>query len=312
MNTQFDLIIIGAGPAGLSAAIYAERAALNAIVIEKEMISGGQVITTYEVDNYPGLRGISGMKLAEEFREHADALGAKFMTGEVVGVQKDGNLYSLDVVCDDKYMTLQAKAVILATGAKHRLLEVPGELELAGMGVSYCATCDGAFFRGRDVAVIGGGNVAVEDALFLARGCRKVYVIHRRDEFRAAKGLANQLSRFDNVEIVWNSVVETIQGEDSVESITLKNVKTQETSQIAVSGVFIAVGIHPTAEPFVTNLGLDVDEWGYIKAKEDCETNREGILVAGDVRTKALRQIVVAAADGANAVESAIKHIKTV
>ncbi len=302
MDKLYDLIIIGSGPAGLAAGIYAERARLDTLVIEKEYVSGGQVINTYEVDNYPGLPGINGFDLAEKFREHAEKLGVRFVVDRAVRVERqaDRNL----VVCEEQ--TYAAKALILATGAAHRKLGVPGEEELAGMGVSYCATCDGAFFRQKDVAVVGGGDVAVEDAIFLARMCRKVYVIHRRDELRAAKSLQETLLGLENVEMVWDTVAEQIEGDGQVERLTLKNVKTGEPSALAVQGVFIAVGIVPNSQIFE---GLVELEHGYIAAGEDGRTSVPGIYAAGDVRTKALRQIVTAVADGANAVASAERYL---
>ena len=206
-----------------------------------------------------------------------------------------------------KKETYETRTILLATGARHRPLGAAGETELAGMGVSYCATCDGAFFKGRNVVVAGGGDVAVEDALFLARGCAKVTLVHRRNELRAAKVLQQALFAAENVEVVWNTVVEEICGEDQVEAVRLKNVKTGETKALSVDGIFIAVGMLP-------NSGLaagkvELDETGYIKAGENCETNVTGIFAAGDVRTKKLRQIVTAAADGANAVNSITEYI---
>ncbi len=304
MDRIYDLIIIGGGPAGLSAAVYAERAKLDMILLEKAPVSGGQVLNTYEVDNYLGLPGINGFELGMKFKEHAEKLGVTFKEGDVVSIEVDGDVKS--IVTDKE--TYKAKSVIIATGAAHRKLEVPGEEELSGMGVSYCATCDGAFFKGRTVAVVGGGDVAVEDAIFLARLCEKVYVIHRRDEFRAAKTLVESLKNCANVEIIWDSVVEEIKGEDEVEGLKIKNVKTGEQSELTLQGVFIAVGMIPNTEAFVGS-SLDLDATGYIKAGEDCTTNVPGVFAAGDVRTKSLRQIVTAVADGANAVSSVEKYL---
>ena len=287
--TRYDLIIIGSGPAGLAAAIYAQRARLNTLVVEKAMVSGGQVLTTYEVDNYPGLPGMGGYDLGMKLREHADALGAVFAEDEVVREE-----------------TYEAKALIIATGAHHRKLGVPGEEELAGAGVSYCATCDGAFFRNKVTAVVGGGDVAVEDAIFLARMCTKVYVIHRRDQLRAAKSLQETLLSLPNVEMVWDSVADEIIGDGRVEQLKVTNVKTGESQNLEVQGVFIAVGITPESQAFN---GLVETDHGYIKAGEDCATSVPGIFAAGDVRTKPLRQIVTAAADGANAVTSAEHYL---
>lgn len=294
----YDVIILGSGPAGLSAAIYAQRAKLNALVVEAKPLSGGQILDTYEVDNYPGIKGMSGFELGMKFREHADALGVKFYTAQVQEVRNaDG---WKEVVTDQD--TLQAKTVILAMGANHRKLGVPGEEALGGMGVSYCATCDGAFFKGKTVAVVGGGDVALEDALFLARGCEKVYLIHRREELRGARILQEQVQQTENIEILWNSVVKEIQGEGKVEKITVHNNIEETDSQLEVQGVFIAVGIQPNNEA-VKDV-VELDEQGYVKALEDTVTSQPGIFAAGDIRTKQLRQVITAAADGANAVTS--------
>ena len=298
----YDLIIIGSGPAGLAAAIYAQRAKLNTLVIEKAMVSGGQVLNTYEVDNYPGLPGIGGYDLGMKFREHADKLGAVFAEDEVVRIEDEGEGSAKRVIGQDK--TYEARALILATGAHHRLLGVPGEQELSGAGVSYCATCDGTFFRNKVTAVVGGGDVAVEDAIFLARMCSKVYVIHRRDQLRAARSLQEKLFSLDNVEMIWDSVAEEICGEEQVNGLKIANVKTGEKKTLSLQGVFIAVGITPESQAFE---GLVDMEQGYIKAGEDCATSVPGIFAAGDVRKKNLRQIITAAADGANAVTS-VEH----
>lgn len=295
---MYDLLIIGSGPAGLGAAIYGERAGLNLAVIDRSPISGGQVLTTYEVDNYLGLPELSGSDMSERFREHADKLGVTFLMAEVQQVE---DLGEKKVVHTDEG-NFEAKAVILATGATHAMLGVEGEMKLAGMGVSYCATCDGAFFRGRTVAVVGGGDVAVEDAIFLAGICKKVYLIHRRDTLRAADSLQKKLMSLPNVEVLWNSEVSEIQGGDMVESLVILQNQTKEETILEVNGIFIAVGIIPNTEMFQ---GLvDMDEQGYILADESCMTSVPGIFAAGDIRKKALRQIITAVADGANAVNS--------
>lgn len=291
-----DVIIIGSGPAGLAAAIYARRAGLDMLVFEKNYMSGGQVLNTYEVDNYPGLPGISGFDLGTKMREHADRLGAIFQEAEVLSVRSEGDRKK--VVTDQG--EFEAAAVVLAMGADHAKLGAPGEKEFAGAGVSYCATCDGAFFKDKDVAVVGGGDVAVEDAIFLARTSRKVYVIHRRDELRAAKALQEKLFACENVEILWDSVVTRIEGEDQVERLMVKNMKTEEEISLPVQGVFIAVGIRPNSGDIC--LEARQDENGYYIAGEDCATSVPGIFAAGDIRTKKLRQIVTAVADGANAI----------
>ncbi|MCC8137568.1 MAG: FAD-dependent oxidoreductase [Clostridiales bacterium] len=331
----YDVIIVGSGPAGLTAAIYAVRAQLSVLVLEKEYMSGGQMLNTYEVDNYPGLPGIGGFELGVKFREHAEKLGVKFINIEVrhIGEERNpffregapegdaaagngaagnvgaGNGAAGDVAAGEHVWVLntsgeefRARAVVLAMGAKHRLLGVPGEKELAGMGVSYCATCDGAFFKERTVAVVGGGDVAAEDALFLARGCEKVYLIHRRDELRAAPLLQEQLRACKNVEFIWDSEVTEICGDEQVESIRIRNKKDGSERTLELEGVFIAVGTRPNTE-IVTNL-LHLDKNGYISASEDGITEKPGIFAAGDIRTKRLRQIVTAVSDGANVITS--------
>lgn len=304
MSHIYDLIIIGSGPAGLAAAVYAQRAKLDTLVVEKAMVSGGQVLTTYEVDNYPGLPGIGGYDLGLKFREHADRLGARFVEDEVLKIQDGGRGAVKSVVCQEN--TYEARALILATGAVHRKLGVPGEEELGGAGVSYCATCDGAFFRNKVTAVIGGGDVAVEDAIFLARMCSKVYLIHRRNELRAAKSLQEKLLSLDNVEVIWDTVADRINGDGMVKSLSLTNVKDAQKRELEVQGVFIAVGISPESRAFEGLVDMD---HGYIRAGEDTVTSAPGIFAAGDVRTKPLRQIITAAADGANAITSVERYL---
>ena len=301
-----DVIIVGSGPAGLAAAIYAKRAGLDMLVVEKNYTSGGQVLTTYEVDNYPALPGINGFDLGMKMREHADGLGAEFVEAEVTEVVSEGAVKR--VVTDNG--TYEAAAVILAMGAHHAKLEVPGEEELSGMGVSYCATCDGAFFKDKDVAVVGGGDVAVEDAIFLARTSRKVYLIHRRDSLRAAKSLQEKLTVLPNVEMIWDSVAERILGNGQTEGLVLQNVKSGEEKELAVQGVFVAVGIRPNSGDICKEAAKD--EKGYYIAGEDCATSVPGIFAAGDIRTKQLRQIVTATADGANAVAGVQNYLLTV
>lgn len=298
---MYDTIIIGSGPAGLSAAIYGERAKLNVLTIEKQPMSGGQIINTYEVDNYPGLPGTGGFDLGTKFRSHADGLGAKVVTEGVISVDFSGETKK---VITDKNV-YEGKTVIIATGAGHRKLNVPGEEEFCGMGVSYCATCDGAFFRGKDTVVVGGGDVALEDALFLARGCRKVYLVHRRDAFRGAKVLQEKVFATENIEVIWDTEVHEICGNGKVTGVSLYYKKTETMTELQVDGVFIAVGIIPNTTLFKGQVPMD--DAGYIKAGEDCVTETAGIFAAGDVRTKQLRQVVTAAADGANAITS-VEH----
>ena len=301
---MYDIIIIGSGPAGLSAAIYAQRACLDTIVIEKNGISGGQVLNTWEVDNYPGFPGVTGFELSRQFREHANKLGARVVQDEVVQVELSGNVKK--VVCEEE--TYEARCVILASGAHHRTLEVPGEEELRGAGVSYCATCDGAFFRGRTVAVVGGGDAALEDAIFLARMCEKVYIVHRRDKLRGAKRLQERLQALENIEFVWNSETVAIEGKAQVEALRLRQTKTGEEKRLDLDGVFIAVGIAPESELYAGQ--LELDEQGYIRADESGQASVPGVFAAGDVRTKALRQILTAASDGANCVASAERYLQ--
>lgn len=315
MASIYDLVILGSGPAGLGAAIYAQRAELKTLVIEKEMVSGGQVLTTYEVDNYAGLPGIGGFDLGMKFREHADKLGAEFAEDTVLCIEDaepEEGLQAAElggglkkIVCENEIYL--AKTVIIATGAHHRKLGVPGEEEMVGMGVSYCATCDGAFFKNKKTAVVGGGDVAIEDAIFLARICEKVYLIHRRDELRGAKSLQKKLMEMENVEILWDTVVDRINGSMKVDSLDLSNKKTGAKTEISVDGVFIAVGIVPNTEAFEGI--VEMDNGGYIVAGEDGKTSVPGIFVAGDARTKNLRQIITAVADGANCVTSVERYL---
>ncbi len=301
----YDVMIIGSGPAGLSAAIYAARARLSAVVLEKEYMSGGQVLNTYEVDNYPGLPGIGGYELGMKFREHAEKLGVNIINIEAkhIELEEEGRIKAV-FTSREEY---RARTLVLAMGAKPRMLGVPGEKQLTGMGVSYCATCDGAFFRDRSVAVVGGGDSAAEDALFLARSCEKVYLIHRREELRAAKSLQERLREFDNIEFVWNTEVTEIRGEEHVESIQLRDTLSGREQVLDVDGIFISIGSHPNTE-IVTKL-LRLDESGCICAGENCATEIPGIFAAGDIRTKKLRQIVTAVSDGANAISSAEAYL---
>lgn len=294
----YDVIIIGSGPAGLAAAIYGQRAMLKTLVFEKQPMSGGQILNTYEVDNYPGLPGLGGFELGMKLRQHADAMKAPFVQDEVSNIEKTKEGFRI-VTAKEAYET---KTVVFATGAGHRKLNIPGEAGLTGMGVSYCATCDGAFFRDKITAVVGGGDVALEDALFLARACKKVYLIHRRDTLRGAKVLQERVLQAGNIEIIWNSQVEEIEGKEKVEQIRIYNNIEETRQNLMVDGVFIAVGIVPNSAQAKGLVKLD--EGGYIVAGENGETDVPGIFAAGDVRTKQLRQVITAAADGANVITS--------
>lgn len=300
---MYDLVIIGSGPAGLSAAVYAKRACLSVLVIEKEAFAGGQMVYTEEVDNYLGLNAKSGFELAESFKQHALDLDVSFAEGAVEKiVPKDGK-WSLHMESGED---IETKTVLLATGATHRKLGVPGEETFACVGVSYCATCDGAFFQGKSVAVVGGGDVALEDALYLANICEHVYLIHRRNELRGTKVLQNQVFANEKITFLGESEVTEITGDKQVSGISIHNKVTDETKELSVAGVFIAVGMEPQSDLYAPLLSL---EHGYVPAGEDCATEKDGLYVAGDVRTKRLRQIVTAVADGANAVHSIQEYL---
>lgn len=287
-----DLIIAGSGPAGLSAAVYASNAMLDFAVIEKFPMSGGQMLNTYDINNYLGFNEIDGFTLGQTFRKHAEGKGAEFINNEITAIEKIDGGYK--VKCNKgEYDT---KTVIYATGANPKKLGVKGELELAGRGVSYCATCDGNFFRGRPTAVVGGGDVALEDALYLANICSEVYLIHRREEFRGARYLQDKVKNNDKIKILYSEEVEEILGDKKVEKARLKN-----GGEIEIDAIFIAVGLEPNSKLLE---GLADMENGFIKADESGITSAEGIFAAGDIRTKRLRQISTAVSDGANAVHS--------
>lgn len=295
-----DLLIIGAGPAGLTAAIYASRAGLKVKVLE-ELSPGGQVAVTPEIENYPGMKNISGADFAISLFEQATELGVEieFERAETV---EAGDIKTVKTESG----THSAKALIIANGAKRKKLNVPGEQEFSGKGVSYCAVCDGAFYKGKKTAVIGGGNTALEDALYLAKVCEKVYLVHRRSEFRGTKGLVDRVLANDRIEILYSAVPVEIMGNGVVEKIVLSDKNTGETFEKEADGVFVAIGLEPDNERFSSVLEL---ENGYIKAGEDCKTSADGIFAAGDTRTKALRQIVTATSDGAIAATAAMEYI---
>ncbi len=303
MDAKYDVIIIGAGPAGLTAGIYAARAGLKTLLIER-FGAGGQILNTYEVDNYPALPGISGGELGMKMSDHLDKFDVTRQMAEVTSIDFGEDAHTVHTDSGD----YSCRSIILATGNSPRKLGIPGEEELTGAGVSYCATCDGAFFRKRTVAVIGGGDVAVEDAIFLARGCEKVYLVHRRNELRAAKILQNALFELPNVEVVWDHIPKEITGADegSVKGLVIENVKDGKTTILEVSGVFIATGNDPNAS--YTD-EVKKDERGYIIADETCATSVPGVFAAGDIRSKRLRQVTTAVADGANAVYSVQEYL---
>lgn len=307
MSEIYDIAIIGAGPAGVSAAIYASRARLKTLWLDKKFIPGGQITDTYEVDNYPGLPGISGIDLGEKLGEHAEKLGMVPMRENVLSVENVGADRHAAKLIRTKKHEYRAKTVIFAMGASHRKLEIPGEEEFGGMGVSYCATCDGAFFKDRVTVVVGGGNVACEDAIFLSRICKKVYVVHRRNQLRGDKVLQEKLFACPNVELVWDSIPVEILGQEQVTGLKIRSTKSDEEWILETDGVFIAVGIVPNTK-LAQNL-LKVDDYGYIVAGEEGITSQPGIFAAGDIRTKALRQVVTAVSDGANAVTSAERYL---
>lgn len=298
-----DLIIIGSGPAGLSAAVYAVRAGLDVLVFEQNPMSGGQILNTYEVDNYLGLPGINGFDMGEKFRSHADKLGAKFINAKVKAVTDMGE-YKLLKTRKEEF---EAKAIIFATGTQNAKLGIPGEEEFIGRGVSYCATCDGAFYKGKNVMVVGGGDVALEDAIYLARTSSKVYIVHRRDSFRGAPILEKELRSFSNVEFIMESIVTKVEGDTLVQRAYVENVVDGRVHTVDIDGIFIAVGNRPNTELLEGLVSLD--EKGYVVSGEDCITDRPGIFVAGDLRAKPLRQVVTAVSDGANAATSAAAYI---
>ena len=297
-----DIVIIGAGTAGLTAAIYALRAGKTVLLLEAKAY-GGQIVNTPDIENYPGIRHISGFDFATGLYEQAVDLGAKLRYEKALSIEDRGDTK----VVHTRKREFECKAVILATGAKNRPLGLDREEELVGSGISYCANCDGAFFKGKDVAVNGGGNTALEDAAYLANYCSKVYLIHRRDAFRGDEKDVEKLRQMPNVEFVLNSTVTALHGENRLESITVRNKITEEETEIPVAGLFIAVGQMPDNQAFADQ--AELDEKGYIIAGEDCLTKTPGIYTAGDCRTKAVRQLTTAAADGAVAALAACAKI---
>lgn len=301
---MYDIIIVGAGPAGLSAAIYGLRAGRSVLLLEKGNY-GGQIINTPEIENYPGIKKVSGYEFATNLYHQASDLGAKIVYEPVTSIRAGDNVKT--VLTSKK--AYQCKTVILATGAKNRKLGIDREEELTGAGVSYCATCDGMFFRGKDVAVAGGGNTALEDALFLTNYCRKVYLIHRREEFRGERRLLEALRDRENAEFILNSNVVRLNGEKHLDSVTIRDKNTGEEKNIPVSGIFIAIGQEPENKIFEDV--IDTDEKGYIVSGEECRTNVPGVFTAGDCRTKSVRQLTTAASDGAVAALKACEYMES-
>ncbi len=298
----YDLLIIGAGPAGLTAGIYAGRAGLKTLMIES-LFPGGQAATTYEVANYPGFVNITGPELTQKMAEQAEACGAEMAYDEITKVDLSGSVKT--VYAGER--TYQGRSVIIASGAKKRELGIPGEAELLGSGVSYCATCDGGFFKGKTVAVVGGGNTALEDALYLANLCEKVYLVHRRDAFRGVAALEKQVRAKSNIELVLSHTPVRVEGKLQVEGLTVAAVADGAEKTLSVSGVFVAVGTLPATAAVADAVAL---RDGYIDADEDCKTNVPGVFAAGDVRRSPIKQIVTACADGAIAATAAVAYLE--
>ncbi len=305
MEKLYDIAIIGAGPAGLTAGIYASRAGLKCAVIEQSAV-GGLATTTANIENYPGIKQTDGFSLCYTMMEQCTASGAEFVFDRVADIafdeSSDGELRTISLAGGE---TISAKKIIITAGASPRKLAIDGENEFIGKGVSYCATCDGAFFRNKTVAVIGGGNTAVEDALYLEKLAAKVYLVHRRDALRADKILSQRLLQ-SGVTPIWNSVVEKITGDDKVSQLELKDLKTESLNTVSVDGVFVAIGQSPNTQWLRS---LDLDESGYIVTDSLMRTSVRGVFAAGDIRSKSLRQIVTACADGAIAADTAAKEL---
>lgn len=301
----YDVIIAGAGPAGLTAAVYTSRSNLSTLMIERG-IPGGQMANTEDVENYPGFEHILGPDLSNKMFEHAKKFGAEYQYGDIQEI-RDGDEYKTVVASDKEY---KARAVIIATGAEYKKLGVPGEEELTGRGVSYCAVCDGAFFKERELVVVGGGDSAVEEGVYLTRFASKVTIVHRRDELRAQKILQQRAFDNDKIEFIWNHTVKEIKGEDGkVQSVILVNTQTGEEQEFKTDGVFVYIGMLPLNDSF-KHLNITNDE-GYVVTNENMETSVPGIFAAGDIRDKMLRQIVTATGDGSIAAESAQKYIES-
>lgn len=300
MTEKLDLLIIGGGPAGLSAAIYAKRAELNMAVSIPDKYEMGQIADSANVDNYPGMPDISGFDLCMAFKKHALNSGAKFIESRVEKLDFLDKMWHASLK-DGSYIT--AKTVIFAGGSRYRSLEIEGEEKFEGNGISYCAVCDGAFFKDKVTAVVGGGNSALDEALYLSNMCKAVYLIHRRDDFRGNSATLNKLKEKENVIIKTNVYIEKLMGEERLSGIVLNNGK-----KINLDGIFLAIGMMPDTK-ILKNTGT-LDEHGYVIAGEDCITSADGLFAAGDARTKKLRQVVTAVADGAAAVSSVLEYIR--
>jgi len=301
----WDVVIVGAGPAGLASAIYAGRSQLKTLVLD-QMLPGGQLLVTEQIENYPGFfEGITGFELSEKFRKHAEKFGAEIVSGQLVNsVELDGNIF----VVKTEGENFKGKTLIWAAGSTPRKLNVPGEAEFVGRGVSYCAVCDGAFFKDRVVAVVGGGDSALQESLYLTKFAKKVYLIHRRDKFRAVKILQDRVKENEKIELLLNRVVTSINGRDFVESVTLKDTVTGKEEKLVTDGVFIFIGNEPNVSP-VIHL-VETTENGFIVTDDEMRTKTSGLFAAGDVRHKPLKQVVTAAADGAIAAMSATKYLE--
>ena len=296
----YDIAVVGSGPAGLTAALYARRAGKSVLVLEKENF-GGQITYSPKVENYPTKLEISGAELSEQMLEQAQAQGAVFEMDNITGIAKENDVFTLQ----GDYGDYQARTVILATGSKHRTLGLPNEENLVGSGVCYCAVCDGAFFKGQDVAVIGGGNTALQDTVLLAQTCKSVTIVQNLPTLTGEQALQDKIAALPNVKIIVDATVSALQGNDALTGLTISRGGNDET--LAVSGVFVAIGQKPENEAFAELAGLN--EYGYIVADEACTTQTEGLFVAGDCRTKAVRQVVTATADGAIAALAACRYL---
>ncbi len=296
----YDIAVVGSGPAGLTAALYARRAGKSVLVLEKENF-GGQITYSPKVENYPTKLEISGAELSEQMLEQAQAQGAVFEMDNITGIAKENGVFTLR----GDYGDYQARTVILATGSKHRTLGLPNEENLVGSGVCYCAVCDGAFFKGQDVAVIGGGNTALQDTVLLAQTCKSVTIVQNLPTLTGEQALQDKIAALPNVKIIVDATVSALQGNDVLTGLTISRGGNEET--LAVSGVFVAIGQKPENEAFASLAGLN--EYGYIVSDEACTTQTEGLFVAGDCRTKAVRQVVTATADGAIAALAACRYL---